>query len=131
MGNAIVKVYHISDPQLFFEFCYHTTYKALAKPPANDMFFHVTMTACFGRNVSAPTTASLMSHISLSRISVPNLSVLACKSRSNLQARLQWGDFINWTNSEEKICNLKILLYNFKKLVFFYVPYLKLYLKNT
>lgn len=62
-----------------------TRHNELSIPPANDTFFHVMMTACFGMNVSAPTTPSRMSHITRSRISTPNRSVRVCKSRSILQ----------------------------------------------
>lgn len=61
-----------------------TLVKAESIPPANDIFFHVTITTCFGMNVSAPTTPSRISHITRSRTSTPNLSVRVCKSRSCL-----------------------------------------------
>lgn len=62
-----------------------TLYNAISIPPANDIFFHVIITTCFGMNVSAPTTPSRISHITRSRTSTPNLSVRVCKSRSCLR----------------------------------------------
>lgn len=62
-----------------------TLYNELSIPPANDIFFHVIMTTCFGLNVSAPTTPSRISHLTRSRTSTPNRSVRVCKSRSCLQ----------------------------------------------
>lgn len=54
-------------------------------PPTKLTFFHVAIMACFGKKFSAPTMASRMSHLILSRILTPASSYRAGKSRSSLQ----------------------------------------------
>ena len=50
----------------------HTVRLAIGIPPANETFFQVAITTCFGSNVSVPTIDSRMSHFVLSLISTPN-----------------------------------------------------------
>ena len=56
----------------------------MGMPPANETFFHVATMTCLGSKVSVPTMDSLMSHLVLSLIWTPSLSVREYRSRSNL-----------------------------------------------
>ena len=56
----------------------------MGMPPANETFFQVATMTCLGSKVSVPTMDSLMSHLVLSLIWTPSLSVREYRSRSNL-----------------------------------------------